>query len=264
MTIKKTWSNGLAALNIAIFLIMFSLDPDLSTNTLISFGAKANFKIVEGQLFRLLTPMFLHANFYHILFNSLALYIIGNQVEQLFGVKRFLTIYFVSGLIGSMGSFISNDYVAVGASAGIFGLMGTHLYLFLYNRDGYRRYFGNDFLFLIGINVAYGIMNSSVDNAAHLFGLIGGLFVTFLVLKKIPSFRIDQRLLAVVGLVVVTGLFGWRFMTYAGSPNYYLSKSIYYIRDEAYNEAYAVAVDGLEQHPDNEDLISLVGAFTIQ
>lgn len=264
MNNKRTASNILAMINIGIFLLISLRDPAMTTNTLIQYGAKANFKIVEGEFFRLLTPMFLHANIYHILFNSLALYIIGNQVERIFGLKKFLIVYFVSGLIGSLGSFITNDYVAVGASAGIFGLMGTHLYLFLYNRDGYRRYFGNDFLFLIGINVFYGVMNPSVDNAAHLFGLIGGLLVTFLILKKIPTFVIDQKLIAIAGITLVLALSGYRYMSYSGSPDYYLSKSIYYIRDEAYEQAYEVATAGLDAHPDDEQLLELVNAFVVE
>jgi rhomboid protease GluP len=243
---------------------MFLLDPDLTTNTLIQFGAKANFKIVDGQLFRLISPMFLHANFYHILFNSLALYIIGNQVEKIFGVRKFLMVYFISGIIGSIGSFVTNDFVAVGASAGIFGLMGTHLYLFLYNRDGYRHYFGNDFLFLIGINVVYGFMNPSVDNAAHLFGLIGGLLVSLLLLKKIPYFRINQRVIAITGLIIILGLFGMKFQSYSDSPDYYFSKSIYYVREEFYDEAYSIAVEGLETHPEDISLKELVDAFVVQ
>lgn len=264
MTFKKTWSNGLALINILIFVVMFLSDPQLGTNTLIDFGAKADFRIVDGQLFRLLTPMFLHANLAHIAFNSLALYIIGNQVERFFGAKKMLTIYFVSGLVGTMGSFISNDYVAVGASAGIFGLMATHLYLFLFNRDGYRRYFGNDFLVLIGLNVVYGVINTSVDNAAHLFGLIGGLMVCFLIFRRIPTFKIDQRVIAVAGLTLILGLFAFRFAAYQGSPDYYLSKSIYYIRDENYDSAYLVAVEGLAAHPDDETLQTLVDAFVIE
>lgn len=264
MNFKKTYSNYLALINIAIFGLIFFYDPSLSTNTLIKFGAKSNFKIVDFELFRLLTPMFLHVNFYHILFNSLALYIIGNQVETFFGKRKFLLIYFISGILGTMGSFITNDFVAAGASAGIFGLMGTHVYLFLYNRDGYRRYFGNDFLFLIGINVVYGVLNPSIDNAAHLFGLIGGLIVTLFILKQIPTIKFNQKIISIAAFSIIIVLFGIRFNSYSNSPDYYFNKSVFEIREENYEVAYTIATEGLEAHPSDESLIELVNAFVIE
>ncbi len=261
MNFKKTYSNYIAGINIIIFIIMLIYDPSLSTNTLIKFGAKSNFSIVDLQFFRLLTPMFLHVNFYHLLFNTIALYIIGNQVETIMGKKKFLIIYFVSGIIGSMGSFIANDYVAAGASAGIFGLMGTHVYLFLYNRVGYKKFFGNDFLILIGINIVYGLVNQNIDNAAHIFGLIGGLVVTFYIGKQISSFKINQKTVATGVIIVIVLLFGIKFNAYKYSGDYYLRKSIYEIRNSDFESAYHLIIEGLQKHPDDEELLELFNLF---
>ena len=264
MNFKKTYSNYIAVINIIIFIMMFFYDPSITTTTLIKFGAKSNFSIVDFQIFRLLTPMFLHVNFYHLLFNTIALYIIGNQVESIMGKKKFLIIYFASGIIGSMGSFIASNYVAAGASAGIFGLMGTHIYLFLYNRKGYKKYFGNDFLILIGINIVYGLMNQNIDNAAHIFGLIGGLIVTLYIGKQIPNLKINQKSIASVMIIVIVLLFGIRFNSYKYSGDYYLSKSIYEIRNEDFEAAYHLILEGLQKHPDDEDLLELYNLFIVQ
>ncbi|MEA3424313.1 MAG: rhomboid family intramembrane serine protease [Bacillota bacterium] len=264
MNFKKTYSNYIALINIIIFIIIFLYDSSITTHTLIKFGAKSNFSIVDFQIFRLLTPMFLHVNFYHLLFNSIALYIIGNQVENIMGKKKFLIIYFISGIIGTMGSFIANDYVAAGASAGIFGLMGTHVYLFLYNRKGYKKYFGNDFLILIGINIVYGLINQNIDNAAHIFGLVGGIIVTLYLGRQIPSFKINQKTVATGTIIAILLLFGIRFNAYKYSGDYYLHKSIYEIRNEDLEAAYHLLIEGLQRNPDDEDLIDLYDLFILE
>ncbi|MBN2259521.1 MAG: rhomboid family intramembrane serine protease [Clostridiales bacterium] len=264
MKFKKTYSNYIIAANIVIFILMIFYDPSISTHTLIKFGAKSNFEIVDFQFFRLFSSMFLHVTFYHILFNSLALYIIGNQVEAIMGKKKFLIVYFSAGIIGAMGSFITNNYVAAGASAGIFGLLGTHIYLYLYNKEGYKKFFGNDFLVLIAINIAYGFINPNIDNAAHIFGMIGGLFVTLFIAKQVSKIKFNQKIISVAVLSIIVILFGLKFNSYKYSEDYYLSKSVYKIWDEDYDEAYHLIIEGLSKYPDDQKLTEIFNLFLIE
>lgn len=264
MNFKKTYSNYLILINIIIFIIIFIIDPDISSKTLIKFGAKSNFKIVDFEIFRLLTSMFLHVTLYHIFFNSFALYIIGNQVESMLGKKKFLILYFTSGIIGAMGSFILNNFVAAGASAGIFGLLGTHIYLFLYNRNGYKKYFGNDFLILIGINVAYGFFNSNIDNSAHMFGLLTGFLVVLFMEKQIPKIKFNQKFITVAIFSLILISFSIKFINYKYSEDYYFAKSIYLITDEQYDTAYYLLEEAIEKFPTNIDFQNLIDLFIIK
>ncbi|OPL09267.1 MAG: hypothetical protein AVO33_07325 [delta proteobacterium ML8_F1] len=263
MEFKKTAANILALVNVAIFAVIFSMDPSVSTYTLIGWGAKSNFSIADLELFRLVTPMFLHVTFYHLLFNTFALYIIGNQIEALLGKKKFLFLYFGSGILATMGSFITNNYVSAGASGGIFGLLGAHIFLFLYNKETYRRFFGNDFLFLIAINIFYGFVNPNIDNAGHLFGLLGGILISFLIGRKIPSFKINQKLIGTLGILLLTLAFGLRIADYRNSEDYYYSKTLYLITRQSYEEAYDTISRGMETNPQSKALQDLFNAFEV-
>ena len=125
--------------------------------------------------------MFLHANIIHFLFNMYALYIIGTQVESFFGTKKFIFIYFISGITGSLLSipFLGNS-IAVGASGAIFGLLGSLLYFGYY----YRTYLGNviiaQILPIIIINLIIGLM-PDIANTAHIGGLVGGVLASRIV-----------------------------------------------------------------------------------
>ena len=82
---------------------------------LIRMGAKDNPRIWQGEYWRLLTPLFLHAGYAHFFFNSFALYQLGRVVERLFGKARFVFLYFFSGLLGSaLSTIFRPDVVSVG------------------------------------------------------------------------------------------------------------------------------------------------------
>ena len=105
-----------------------------------------------------------------------ALYLLGTQAEGFFGKTKFLIIYLLSGLTGSMLSILLNqEAVSVGASGAIFGILGALLYFGF----SYRVYLGNtlikEIVPVILINLAFGFTMTGVDNYAHIGGLIGGL-----------------------------------------------------------------------------------------
>ncbi len=135
--------------------------------------------IRAGQIYRLLTGIFLHGGIMHLAFNCYALYVIGSQLESLMGKFKYIIIYLFSGITGALFSMtFGGSYASIGASGAIFGLMGSLLY-FGYH---YRVFLGNvvksQILPLIVINLVLGFMMSGVDNFAHIGGLIGGALVT--------------------------------------------------------------------------------------
>ena len=165
----------LIALNIIMFIITM-FDENLFLQTVVW-----NIGIIKyGQFYRLLTGMFLHANIIHLFFNMSALNSIGSQLEGFIGRTKFLIVYLLSGLIGGLLTVAlhGTEYVGVGASGAIFGLLGSLLY-FGYH---YRVYLGqvmkSQIIPVIIVNLAIGFMFPNIDNFAHIGGLLGGVTVT--------------------------------------------------------------------------------------
>lgn len=146
--------------------------------SLTALGAVNGTLVRNGQVYRLITSMFMHGSIWHLLCNMYSLYVIGCATENYFGKKKFLLIYLVSGIIGSMFSCIFNTGWSLGASGAIFGLMGALCYFGYY----YRLYMGkalyNEIIPVIVLNLALSIIVSNIDFYAHIGGLIGGVFIT--------------------------------------------------------------------------------------
>ena len=164
----------LIALNVLVFLActFFNLG-DLFVN---NFANYYPYVVKHGEIYRLVTSMFLHVNFLHIAFNMYALYLLGREAESFFGKWRFLLIYLISGISGSLLSILMNaDSASIGASGAIFGIMGALLY-FGYN---FRAYLGNtligELVPVVIINLLFGFAMPGIDNFAHIGGLVLGI-----------------------------------------------------------------------------------------
>lgn len=149
----------------------------LGDDWVLAYGAKVNSLIAQGEFWRLLTAVFVHASVLHFGFNAYAVYILGRDVEAFTGSARFSVLFLLSGLSGSVFSLVFNPSPSVGASGAVFGLIGS-LVVFLYR---HRKLFGErgrrnlqSVLMIAGINLALGLQGG-IDNWAHLGGLIGGL-----------------------------------------------------------------------------------------
>ena len=153
----------------------------LTNNLLLAIGANIGVFVRAGQWWRLITCMFLHVDIIHLLCNMYALYVVGPRVEDFFGKKKFLLIYFISGISASLLSVGLNGNVSsVGASGAIFGLFGALLY-FGYT---YRGYVGamvkSEILPVILINLLISFMLPGIDVWGHVGGLIGGLIGAYM------------------------------------------------------------------------------------
>lgn len=160
------------------------------SETLLAFGATFGLAILfQGEWWRFLTAMFLHANFAHILFNGYALYILGQDMERLYGHGRYVALYFLTGLFGGLASFLMRgpEEFSVGASGAIFGILGMNLAFFAFYRNKLGK-FGrerlNRTLQLVGINLVIGFLIVSVNNLAHIGGLVSGFLLGFLLVPQ--------------------------------------------------------------------------------
>lgn len=168
---------------VLVFILMYVLGNGSTDNyTLLLFGANLDALTKNGDYYRLLTSMFLHIGIMHLLCNMYSLYIIGKEVENVFGKWKYLVIYILSGIAGSILSLAFNhNTICAGASGAIFGLLGALLYFGYY----YRPYLGatltRTIIPVIAINLIIGFLDSGIDNSAHIGGLVGGLLVAMAV-----------------------------------------------------------------------------------
>lgn len=216
-------------INVGVFVLMglaggfalTSVDPEV----LRGFGAKQNELIAaDHQYWRLITSIFIHIGFIHLFLNNYALWIIGQEIEQIYGSERFVFLYLATGVIGSLGSYVFNpEATSAGASGAIFGLFGVMAtFAFKYrkeipktlSRDIMRRV-----LPIIAINLAFGFSVRIVDNAAHIGGLLAGIALALAVHYKRPeekrtpsSWRAGQA----TCLVLIVVSFVSAFLNYNG------------------------------------------------
>ena len=153
-------------------------DNNALSSVLIAFGAKDNDLILQGQYWRFVTPIFLHANLLHVGLNILNLAVLGVFLERLVGHMRFLLIYMTTGIVSIIASFyFMPQEISVGASGAIFGLVGTYSVFVLMHRRAFRKGGIPALLWLIIViagNLSIGFFVPNVDNYAHLGGLLSG------------------------------------------------------------------------------------------
>jgi rhomboid protease GluP len=145
-------------------------------------GMKVNALIIQGEYWRLLTPMLLHGSVLHIAFNMYALFIFGPGLERHFGRLRFLTLYLLSGFAGNVISFVFSPSNSLGSSTAIFGLIGAQGVFLYLNRDlfaGTARQALGQIVTIAAINLFIGL-SPGIDNWGHIGGLAGGILFTWL------------------------------------------------------------------------------------
>ncbi|MGW5608359.1 rhomboid family intramembrane serine protease [Streptomyces sp. NPDC003753] len=171
----------LIGINLGVFLLQMSLGDTFTHH--FELVGRASFSIsgplegvAEGQWYRLLTAMFLHGGYIHILFNMLSLWWIGGPLESALGRARYLALYFVSGLAGSALTYLiaAPNLPSLGASGAIFGLFGATAVLMRRLRYDMR-----PVIALLVINLIFTFGWSNIAWQAHIGGLVGGVVVGY-------------------------------------------------------------------------------------
>jgi rhomboid protease GluP len=180
---------------------------DVDGVTLFQFGAKYRPAILAGQWWRLITAGFLHGGLLHIAMNSWVLYDLGAQVEQVYGTRRLLVFYFAATLCGFGASAWWSPALSVGASAGLFGLIGAMIALGVRYRTSMGLAIRGLYVRWAIYGLAFGLLPGlRVDNAAHLGGLAAGFGCAYL--AGLPSIRgtLGERIwrLLAIGSVAAT------------------------------------------------------------
>lgn len=175
-------------LNILVFLIMVFSGVSFiapSMMDMLVWGGNNKYQLLQGEWWRLLTNIFLHAGIMHLIFNIFALVLAGIFIEPVLGRKQYALLYLSSGILASFVSAVwHSNTVSVGASGAIFGVYGALFTLLIFtnifpkeNRQTLIASIGS----VIGINLILGAITPQIDNAAHIGGLFSGAIIGYLI-----------------------------------------------------------------------------------
>ncbi|MGN7479630.1 rhomboid family intramembrane serine protease [Solibacillus silvestris] len=169
--------SSIIAINLIVFVL--TLIPVFGEQLLYA-GMSVNGLIAAGEWWRIVTSMFLHAGFTHVLFNMFSLFLFGPELEKIAGKIRFLTIYFLAGIFGVAATFLTEDpyYASVGASGAIYGILGAFGALVYYTRHLFPQ-LRQIILPLIVVSIFMTFITPNINISAHLGGLITGFILGF-------------------------------------------------------------------------------------
>ena len=180
----------LIILNSLVFLST-TISNELTENIFQTFALNGYYVVLQGELYRLFSSMFLHNDVMHIMMNMLSLFMVGTMVERLFRAEAYIAIYFVSGLVGAFTSIYMHPVGwAVGASGAIFGIFGALAgFAFVYRQRMQSEFisFMRSFGLVLVINFVIGVVVPSIDMSAHIGGLLAGLAGGFLIAKNVKN-----------------------------------------------------------------------------
>ena len=202
---SRLLTDGLVSLNILVFVLQIAFADELHLTDL---GVNVHAFVDQGELWRLVTPIFLHGSFVHLLLNNLSLHSLGSITEWTCGKPRFLLIYLLSGIGGNLASYAvtsgtSEEQVAsLGASGAIFGLAGALIVYFarnqvLYRDKGVPSGMLLRLLITVSANFALGSLLPNIDEAGHWGGLVTGMLLAVLLgpayeLVKLKDHKDDE------------------------------------------------------------------------
>jgi membrane associated rhomboid family serine protease len=192
---------------IVINLVVFGWQLLVGINELaVDFGMWPFGIAIEGEWWRLITSAFLHGSFLHIAFNMYVLFALGSPLERILGHGRYLVLYLVAALGGSVASYAFSDIrtVSVGASGAIFGLMGALIVAGRRLKADIRQV-----VVLLAVNVVIGFIAPGVDWRAHLGGLLTGMVVAAVLVftpTAMKAWRGAWQVIGVTAVLVVLGV----------------------------------------------------------
>ena len=181
----------MVAANIAVFLILSLAGDTLDARFMLSHGAAyAPYIVTRGEYYRLFTSMFLHFGLTHLLYNMVCLLSLGDLLETIVGPVRYLVIYLLGGIAGSLLSLFRGLHseipaVSAGASGAIFAVIGALLSIVLRLRNGQSRSMSKRLALMAGLMILQGFMERGTDNAAHIGGFAAG-FILGMILWRRP------------------------------------------------------------------------------
>ena len=180
---KAYVSTAIVAVNVIIFLIC-----TFTGNLLYNIGEISPQTFFgNGQYYRIVTSMFLHADIEHIANNMILLFGLGMMMEAQTGHLTFLILYFLTGMIGNAASLAYKIYMgewavsSLGASGAVFGMEGVLLAFVIAFPDRMRTASWQKIAIVAAYSIYCGIRSENIDNAAHIGGFVSGFLLGVIV-----------------------------------------------------------------------------------
>lgn len=193
---------------IAMFILMSFNGGSQNNATLIKFGAMVSPLPSSWQLFfftdmwggnldylRLISAIFLHIGFQHLLFNGFSIFVFAPELERLFGHVHYAVFFLVTGISGNIFSHLVHSMtfeglytIGAGASGSIFGIFGAYLALVILRKAFIDKGTYTTIMTLVIMGAIYSFVVPNVGWEAHLGGLLAG-FIWMAVLLKVKQAR---------------------------------------------------------------------------
>ena len=173
------------AVNIMVFLWMTAMGGTNNPEVLVRYGGYYRQAILEGEIYRLFTPIFIHIGWEHLLFNCFSILIFAPGLEIILGKARYLLVYLGTGLAGFVATLLlSSTDLAAGASGAIFGIYGMYAYLARYRRDIMDRNSRQIIMPILLFGVIGTFVFQNVSITGHMGGLISGYLMGFGLIRR--------------------------------------------------------------------------------
>ena len=183
---RQPFNLVIVMINLVVFLILSFAGNVESAEFMLRHGANYAPLVVEGkEYYRLITSMFLHFGFEHLINNMLILIFLGDALEQLGGRFRYLLIYIGGGIAGNILSVMwdmktGSFAVSAGASGAVFAVIGALVFVVLRGKGRIEGMTGRRLIFMAVLSILEGFTSSGVDNSAHIGGMAAGFLLALL------------------------------------------------------------------------------------
>lgn len=167
---------SILGINILLFILTLIFGSPTDPATLIRFGALFKIGGVSAEWWRYVSAIFLHIGFYHLLFNSFAIYVFAPPLERMIGKWHYIAFYLLSGVAGNIVSqyFTPGPNFSAGASGAIYGIYAAYLYLGLFRKHILDEQSKQTVTTILIVGLIYSVVVPHVNLYAHLGGFAGG------------------------------------------------------------------------------------------
>lgn len=167
-------------INIIIFIIVLYLNND----NLIMDLAISKEGILKGRIYEFITYMFIHTDDLHICCNMMFLLYFGSKVENILGYKKYLLLYFLSGIVGGTFVCLFSNNLVIGASGSLYGIIGSLLVIAIINKDKMQMLLKKTILPIIICSIIESVVFTGVSLSCHIGGLITGIIFIIITNKE--------------------------------------------------------------------------------
>ncbi|KAB8137959.1 rhomboid family intramembrane serine protease [Gracilibacillus oryzae] len=179
----------IVGLQIGIWLISILFEP--IGDYIYYYGTGMHYFILQGEYWRLLTSIFLHAGVGHIFFNSFSLILFAPALEQMLGKVKFIFSYLFAGVLANVLTLFAITQLTfnhAGGSGAIYGLFGLYLFMVLFEKKLIDQGSAKLITIIIIIGLVMTFINANINIAGHLFGFISGFALGPVVLRNVKPF----------------------------------------------------------------------------